>query len=225
MLSHNKNMKKKYKEFLIMLSIFMLFLFRNSINEILIILSKNFDFSNACSYTCEDAMQENKALKEIVEFKDSVNYDYVISRVKYRDVLDFTDEFQIFKGRNDNLEEGMAVINDKGLIGTIKTVDKSISKVELISNKNSNISVRINNVYGILKYEDNKLIVSNITNYSEINIGDKIYTSGIGNLPGEIYVGTVKNINLSNLGIEQIVLVDAAVDFNNISYLMIVRPS
>lgn len=202
----------------------MLFLFRNSINEILTILSKDFDFSNAYEYTCADAMKENESLKEIIDFKETVNYEYIVSRVKYRDVLDFTDELQIFKGSNDGLEKGLAVVNDKGLIGTIKTVDKSISKVELISNKDSNISVRINDIYGILKFSDNKLIVSNITNYSEINIGDEIYTSGIGNLPGGIYVGEVKEINLSDLGIEQIVLVEPAVDFNNITYLMVVRP-
>ena len=200
----------------------MLFLFRNSINEIIIILSKNFDFSNAYEYSCKDALKENERLLDIIEFKDKVSYDYIISRVKYRDVLDFTDSLQIFKGSNDGIEKGMAVINDKGLVGTISFTDKSISKVELITNKNSNISVRIGNVYGILKFSNNNLIVSDITNYDEINVGDDIVTSGIGNLPGEIMVGTVKDVKVSDLGIEKTVIVEPAVLFANISYLMVV---
>lgn len=203
----------------------MLFLFRNSINEIIVILSKDFNFSNVYEYTCNEALKENESLKEIINFDEAMNYDYIISRVKYRDVLDFTDSLQIFKGTNDGIEVGQAVVNDKGLIGTIKTTDKSISKVELITNKNSNISVRIGDIYGILKYSNGELIVSDITNYNDINEGDFIYTSGIGKLPGEIYVGTVKNVKISDLGIEQIIIVDPAVDFNNITYLMVVRQS
>lgn len=218
-------MKKKYKDIFIMLCIFMLFLFRNSINEIIIILSKNFDFSNACTYTCESALKENKALKEIIDFKEDIDYEYIVSRVKYRDVLDFTDRLQIFKGTNHGIEDNQAVINDKGLIGIIKNADKSTSEVELITNKNSKISVRINNSYGILKYINNQLIVGDITNTEEINVGDKIYTSGLANLPGEIYVGIVKEKGLDSLEIEQIINVEPAVDFNNITYIMVVKES
>lgn len=218
-------MKRKYKDFIILLAIFMLYLFRNSINEIIIIVSKNFDFSNACEYTCEEALNENKELKKIIDFENQNEYDYLISRVKYRDVLDFTDELQIFKGKNDSITPGLAVINDQGLIGTIKTVDKETSIVELINNKNSKISVKINNSYGILKSQKDNLIVSDLTNYDEINIGDEIFTSGIGNLPGNIFIGKVKEVILSDLGIEKTVIVEAAVNFNFITYLMVVKPS
>ena len=216
-------MKKKYKDFIIMLTIFMVFLLRNSINEIIIIISKNFDFSNACEYTCSAVMTENKSLKEIIDFKENPEYEYITSRVKYRDVLDFTDELQIFKGSKDGIKENQAVINDKGLIGIIKESDKHISKVELITNKNSNISVRVNDTYGILKYIDNKLIISNITNSSKIvEKGSAVYTSGLGNLPGEIYIGTVSEVALDDLELEQIITVTPAVDFSFITYLMVV---
>lgn len=218
-------MKRKYKDFIILLAIFMLYLFRNSINEIIILVNKNFDFSNACEYTCEESLNENKELKKIIDFENQNEYDYLISRVKYRDVLDFTDELQIFKGKNDSIIPGLAVINDQGLIGVVKTVDKETSKIELITNKDSKISVKINNSYGILKSEKDNLIVSDLTNYDEINIGDEIFTSGIGNLPGNIFIGKVKEVILSDLGIEKTVIVEAAVNFNFITYLMVVKPS
>lgn len=217
-------MKKKYKDFIIMLGIFFLFLFRNSINEIMIILNKDFDFGNICSYRCVSEIKENEELKKIIDFSDTLTYDYIVTRIKYRDVLGFTDKLQIFKGSDSDIKEGLAVVNDLGLVGVIKTVDKATSMVELIGNKNSNISVRINDTYGILKFQDNHLIVSDITNYNVINKGDLIYTSGIGNLPGEIYIGQVSDVVMSDLGIEQTIYVDSAVDFNNLSYLVVIKP-
>lgn len=217
-------MKKKYKDFIILLSVFMLFLFRNSINEIIIIISKDFDFSNASEYTYNEINTELNEIRKIIDL-ESNNYEYIKTRVKYRDVLEFTDNIQIFKGSKDGIKEDMPVINDKGLVGVVKHTDKSISIVELITNKNSKISVKVNDTYGILKYQNNELIISDITNYDKLSIGDEIFTSGIGNLPGKIYIGKVKDINLNNLGIEQIVKVDPAVDFNNITYLIVVNNS
>lgn len=215
-------MKRKYKDFLILLSIFFVFLFRNSINEIITIVSHNFNFENANIYINTALVEENNALKEMLDFKNDINYDFEISRVKYRDVLEFSDSFQIFKGKNQGIEKGMAVINEKGLVGTISYVDKATSKVELITNKNSNISVKMNDVYGILKYRDNKLIVSDIASQGIINVGDEIYTSGLGNLPGDIYIGKVEEVLMDDLGIEQTAIVSPAVDFNKVFYLVVV---
>lgn len=215
-------MKRKYKDFLILLSIFFVFLFRNSINEIITIVSHNFNFANANIYINTALAEENNALKEMLDFKNDITYDFEISRVKYRDVLEFSDSFQIFKGKKQGIEKGMAVINEKGLVGTISYVDKATSKVELIINKNSNISVKMNDVYGILKYRDNKLIVSDIASRGIINVGDEIYTSGLGNLPGDIYIGKVEEVLMDDLGIEQTAIVSPAVDFNKVSYLVVV---
>lgn len=216
-------MKRKYKDFLILLSIFFVFLFRNSINEIIAILNHNFNFENTSIYINTALVEENNALKEMLNFKNDTSYEIEISRIKYRDVLEFSDTFQIFKGSNQDIEKGMAVINEKGLVGMVSHVDKATSKVELITNKNSNISVKMNDVYGILKYRDNKLIVSDITSQGIINIGDEIYTSGLGNLPGNIYIGKVEEVLMDDLGIEQTAIVSPAVDFNKVSYLVVVK--
>ncbi len=216
-------MKKKYKEFIALLGILFLFLFRNSFNEIITILNKDFDFTNVNTFTCNDAIKENEELKKMMEFAYDTTYSYEISRVKYRDVLEFSDSFQIFKGSNDGLSKGLAVINDKGLVGILSFVDKATSKVELITNKNSQVSVKMGDAFGILKYRDHQLVVSDIASDGNVHVGDKIYTSGLANLPGNILVGVVKEVVLDSLEIEQTVIVDAAVNFNQVSYLMVVK--
>ena len=69
---------------------------------------------------------------------------------------------------------------------------------------------------------DGVLVVSNLQTYDVINIGDKVYTSGIGNLPGDIYVGEVTKINVNATEIEKIVEVKPGVDLDNINYVLVV---
>ena len=94
--------------------------------------------------------------------------------------------------------------------------------VRLITSNDSNISVRINEAFGILKVSNGSLIVSDLSNYDNISVGDKIYTSGIGNLIGDIYIGEVSNISLNSTNIEKIITVTPAVDFDNLKYIAVI---
>ena len=66
------------------------------------------------------------------------------------------------------------------------------------------------------------LVVKDLVANSDISIGDEIYTSGLGNLPSDIYVGKVINVSLNNTEIEKIIEVDLAVDLENINYILVV---
>ena len=92
-----------------------------------------------------------------------------------------------------------------------------------ITNKDSNISVKINNSYGMLKYLNNSLIITSVNNYENIMPGDLIYTSGLGNLAGGIKVGEVESIINNKLGIEKQIIVKPYVDFDNLDYVAILK--
>ena len=66
-----------------------------------------------------------------------------------------------------------------------------------------------------------KLIVTNINNYEKVNVDDEIYTSGLGNLPDNIYIGKVKSINLNNTEIEKVVEVNINDRLEKLDYLFI----
>lgn len=172
---------------------------------------------------CNNITTEYNELLNInnINYNSSLNLN--ISKVMYRDIYDYNNYITIYKGSNDNLVKNMAVINEFGLVGIIDKVNKNNSIVKLITNIDSNISVKINNNFGILKVSNNKLIVSDISNYNDINIGDKIYTSGLGNVIGDLYVGEVSDISLNSTNIEKIITVKSNVDFNNIKYIAVVK--
>ena len=215
-------MIRKYKDYIILLIVFLLIVFTRYINKIRYSFNNDLNIENITNNYCISLENDYNELLEINEFNIANNFNLIVSKVYLRDIYDFTNTLTIYKGTNSGLKEGLAVINNSGLIGTIKSVSDEASVVELITSKNSNISVRINDNYGILKMDNGVLVVKDLVANSDISIGDEIYTSGLGNLPSDIYVGKVINVSLNNTEIEKIIEVDLAVDLNNINYILVV---
>ena len=215
-------MIKKYKDYIILLSVFLLILFSSSINRFLSMFDNNLSIDTINNNYCEILESDYKDLLKINDFKINSGLNLIMSKVYLRNIYEFKNTVMIYKGKEDGIVEGMAVISDMGLIGVVDNTLASSSEVRLITNKSSNISVKVGDNYGILKMADGVLVVSNLQTYDVINIGDKVYTSGIGNLPGDIYVGEVTKINVNATEIEKIVEVKPGVDLDNINYVLVV---
>ena len=214
-------MIKKYKDYILLLIIFLLFIFSGSINRFLIAINPNLDTKNIELNYDKYLKDELDNIKKInnIEFNDDL--DLQVSRVKYRNVYEFSDTLTIYKGFKNNVFVNDVVLNNDGLIGIVTKTYDYYSIVTLITNKNSNISVKINDAIGILKTINNTLVVTNINNYEKVNVDDEIYTSGLGNLPDNIYIGKVKSINLNNTEIEKVVEVNINDRLEKLDYLFI----
>ena len=215
-------MIKKYKDYIILLIVFLLIIFGSNINVFLRSFDNNLNSDNINNNYCTSLENDYNELLKINDFKITSELNLVVSKVMLRDIYDFSDTLTIYKGTNAGIKEGNAVITDKGLIGVVSKVNKESSVVELITNKSSNISVRIGSSYGILNMQDNSLIVSDLSMYDDVFIGEEVYTSGIGNLPGDIYIGNVIDIKANNTEIEKILEVSPVVDLSMINYVMVV---
>lgn len=215
-------MIKKYKDYIILLIVFLLIIFGSNINAFLRSFDNNLNSNNINNNYCTSLENDYNELLKINDFKITSELNLVVSKVMLRDIYEFSDTLTIYKGTNSGIKEGNAVITDKGLIGVISKVNKESSVVELITNKSSNISVRIGSSYGILNMQDNSLIVSDLSMYDDVFIGEEVYTSGIGNLPGDIYIGNVIDIKANNTEIEKILEVSPVVDLSMVNYVMVV---
>ncbi len=215
-------MKKDKLTYLLILLVLLLFLFRDFLNMIMINKDELLQASIINTALVTELKTDNEALKNIIAGADALNYEATISKVKYRNIYDFKQEMTIFKGKEQGLKAGDAVLNTEGLIGMIKKVNKNTAIVRLLTNKESNASVKINDAFGILKMKDGEMVVSNMTNYDKVQVGDKIYTSGLGNLPGSILIGEVAAITNDSLEIEKIITVKWAVDFTHLNYVYVV---
>lgn len=214
-------MIKKYKDYILLLIVFLLFIFSGSINRFLIAINPNLDTKNIELNYDKYLKEELENIKKInnIEFNNDLNLQ--VSRVKYRNVYEYSDTLTIYKGFKNNVFVNDVVLNNGGLIGIVTKTYDYYSIVTLITNKSSNISVKINDAIGILKVIDNTLVVTNINNYEKVNIDDEIYTSGLGNLPDNIYIGKVKSINLNNTEIEKVIEVDLNDRLEKLDYVFI----
>lgn len=171
---------------------------------------------------CEFLENDYNKLLEFNNIEVIYNNEFINSYIIYKDIYDYMNTITIRGGLDKNFQNN-PVIYDNTLIGIITKVNNNSSVVNLITNKTSKISVKINDNVGVLEYKNGKLLVSDISNYSNISVGDSIYTSGLGNIHENIYIGTVKNITLNNKDIEKIIEVDYKLDIKNIDYVTVLE--
>ena len=160
--------------------------------------------------------KEYEDMQKLLQINNT-DYNIVYSKIILRDIYQFYDEITIGKGISDGVKEQDLVVNELGAVGVIKEANQHSSIVSLLTNSSIELSVRINNSYGILCSKDHKIIVKNIKLDQEIKEGDQVYTSGLTNIPGDILVGSVKKIKTDGLELEYILDVSSVIDMNDLT--------
>lgn len=160
--------------------------------------------------------EENRSLRNSLNEINKFPEEMIITKVLYRDIYHFSREI-IIDNSKKNIELNDLVLSKDGLIGVVREINQSRAYVQLIS-KDYHVSVKINDTYGDL-YNG---IVELVDRYADIKEGDKVYTSGIGYLKGDIYLGYVKEI-IKNENVSGVSLKVELVNHKNISYVGVIR--
>lgn len=187
-------------------------------------------------YENENEELENQILKlkEVTKVNSALSdSSYINGSVVNRDFDYWQEKLIIDIGANDGVSSNMAVVSDGGLVGITDDVSGSNSSVLLLCNKGFpiNISVKIKidsgYVYGILNNYDsgtNYFEVVGVVENVVIPAGSKVVTTGLGNIfPSGILVGYVTDVSTDNFDLSKVVNVKSSVDFNDISYVTVVK--
>ena len=212
-------MKKFLKNNYLFLILFLLLLLKDPIYK-LFTIKDNVYTPTKCTIT----ENEYNKLLEFSEINVIYESDYLNTYIIYKDIYNYLNEITIRGGQDLELKDN-PVIYDNTLVGVISKVNKNSSNVRLLTNKESKISVKIKDEVGLLEYEDGKLIIRNIPSSSNLKVGDDIYTSGIGKIKENIYIGTIKNITLDSKNIEQIIEVDYKLKIKDLLYVTVIKES
>lgn len=164
--------------------------------------------------------QEYKKYDEFSKNINLIDYNYKLSKIIFKESYN-TNKYNIQYGKNDYIIKGLGVINEFGLIGKITSVNDNTSELTTLKEL-KDVSVIIKDIPGKLNYNYKKesFIVSDISNYDDIHINDKVYTSGYGTIKEKLYIGKV--IKVENETISKKIYVKSEVDFNNLNYILIV---
>ena len=204
-------------------------------------VKKDNDILEISTSRIESIESENIELRRQLEaLKEELNITYTLSDYEYlnatvisRNVGYWYNKITIDKGTYNGVKKDMVVINSNGLIGKVIRTTTFTADVRLLttSDTNNKISVHIsngdNNLYGLINgydYENNILELEGISNTRDVNIGDYVYTSGLGGIfPSGILIGSVTEITTDSYDLAKIIKVKPASDFNNLNYISILK--
>lgn len=173
-----------------------------------------------------EAQIENENYRRQLDFKSAVpNYRLLSAEVIGRDPSNLLEYLLIDRGREDGIAIGMPVLTASGLVGRISEVSASSSKVQLITDSASSISVLVQRtrttgmVQGV---PGHSLVMRYIPQDADIAVGDIVLTSGLGgDLPKRLVVGQISSIRREDVDVFQEAQVVPAVDLSSLESVMV----
>lgn len=139
----------------------------------------------------------------------------------------------INKGASAGVQKNMPVMSGSGLIGRVAEVNKTNSKVELITDNNDSanrfaVSITtksgktVNGVLSGYKAATGQITMNNITTKAKISKGDKVVTSGLGGLtPKGLYVGKVAETTGDDYGLSTKLYITPATDLSDLNIVTV----
>jgi rod shape-determining protein MreC len=166
----------------------------------------------------------NKELKDLLAFKDTSGFPLIPASIVSRSLSMTQNTITLNAGKKDSVSPGMPVINDQGFIGIVHSVSGDFSIARTLNNVDLKLTVmdersRIN---GILKWTGEELIIVNIPNTFDVEVGDRIVTSDISTIvPIPIPIGIVEEFKAGETGVFSYIRVKPFVDLTPIENVFI----
>ncbi|WP_413112668.1 rod shape-determining protein MreC [Thaumasiovibrio sp. DFM-14] len=174
--------------------------------------------------------QENQRLRELLGSPFMRDERKMVASVMAIDSDPYTHQVMIDKGRVDGVYEGQPVINDRGIVGQVIHVGAHNSQVMLLIDASHGIPVQVvrNDIRVIATGTGapNQIQLENVPSNTDIEVGDLLVTSGLGERFPEGYpVGYVTDFSFDNQRPFAEIKVRPAVQFDRLRYLLLVWPT
>lgn len=180
--------------------------------------------------------KENQQLKAQLKLNKSLtNYSKINAYVLTRTPSTWRNQVVVNKGSLAGVTKGSAVLSRKGLVGRVAEVNKTNSKVELISTSNDSanrFAVQVTSedqtvVNGLITDFDTnsgELVMGQVTSKKKIKKGSKVVTSGMGGkTPKGLLIGTVQKVSDDDYGLPSKIYIKPAADLDDLSFVTVVQ--
>ena len=177
-----------------------------------------------------ELQQENSELEVLSALLDfartHAENEYITAAVIGRDISPFLHYIIINRGSDDGLRRGMPVVSSQGLVGRVAAVTAGGARVQLISDPDTAINVRIqpSGAEALLQGSiTGDLTVEAIPQDANIQNGDLVLTSGLGgNYPPDILIGQISGVRQRPVELFQSATVEPVVDFSLLEILLVI---
>jgi rod shape-determining protein MreC len=176
------------------------------------------------------ALAENEELRQLLKLNKSgaipSEAEPVTARVIMASPTDWFSDVMIDVGSGSGVKMHDPVVNGEGLIGQITAVAPGVSKVELISDHSSAVTVKVvpANVQGSVKPtvgEPNRLVLQFLNSDKNVHKGETVVTAGVrgeleSKFPPNIPVGEVTKATLVEQEAQERSIVRPYADLHNL---------
>lgn len=173
------------------------------------------------------ALTENKKLRDMLDFKNSIDYPLVSAEVVGKSTIELREYITINKGKKDNIQRGMAVRTDAGLTGVVVIVEDNYTLVETLNNRQVKISAKINRngIDGILIWSGDKYFnMQNIPKSFDVQEGDELITSNYSRkYPPGIPIGKIVRVEDDKTTLFHKIYVKPYVSFSTLEQVFIIQ--
>jgi len=177
-----------------------------------------------------ELQQENSELEVLSALLDfartHAENEYITAAVIGRDISPFLHYIIINRGSDDGLRRGMPVVSSQGLVGRVAAVTAGGARVQLISDPDTAINVRIqpSGAEALLQGSiTGDLTVEAIPQDANIQNGDLVLTSGLGgNYPPDILIGQISGVRQRPVELFQSATIEPVVDFSLLEIVLVI---
>lgn len=177
--------------------------------------------------------EENRQLKEILQFSRSIPYESIPAQVIGKDPQNYYTTLTINKGSLHGIQKNMPVIamqgGDQGLVGKVLQTGFNASIIQPIYDPNSYVAARLS----ISRYEglvsgstEEKIYMYYVKRFARMNIqsGELIVTSGLNSIfPPGIPIGVLKAIHAREYDTSLLLELDPIIDFGRLEHVYVLK--
>ena len=166
-------------------------------------------------------------LEQLLELRSKLDLPTAAASIISVDTTPWFRAVTIDKGFDDGLRQDMAVLGPEGIVGrVVGQIGPTVAKIQLIIDREAAAGAVIERtgVAGVVTGIGSTTVLSMnyVANLNEVNVGDRVITSGIeGIYPRGFTIGQVKSVE-SDSGLHQVIEIEPAVDFSQLSEVIIV---
>jgi rod shape-determining protein MreC len=208
--------------------------FVSTIQHVRDLANQNADYQDQIDQLRSELVQmhelevENRDLRNLLSMKERTGPGALIPvQVIARDDTPYVQAITIDKGSNDGIRQDAVVITHKGLVGHVERLNPMSSKVRLINDLNSSVSVRLqteSRTTGVLRGQSqgNLMVITYIPQTDVVQPSDVVLTSGLGEMYPEGYVvGRVARVERKDADPFQAAVVEPAVEMDKLEHLYV----
>lgn len=194
-------------------------------------LRKEISFMEQQLVQYQELQKENHRYRKLLQFTDESDHRLLAAEIIARDPSQWFGTITLNRGYLDGVEQEMAVITDRGLVGMISAVSPHSSQVLLVTDPRLQVSAMIQRTrdpvaVGIVESytkDSANLKITYLSPEARSQPGDMIVTSGLGGVfPKGILIGIVREVDKEQPGMTLSALIEPRVNFNRLEEVLII---